>query len=246
MSPSTYHVVKRSCGSWHVCHCSTLQGQPASSIVLCLRGYPDRGAVDRLFLALAWQLAESVPKTRPYIESALQIEPLLYAKSINIQVNQLVGEVFEHLRDKPSLRPERSLVIIDGVDECATEKRHPCRCIRRKVCTQRRYPEILGRRILPNFHKGNISPLPSNEDIHHLVSKASGQFIYTSTVIKFNDDDDCNPKEQLDIILKLRTVNSSSPYAQLNQLYIQILSQQSDIKLLRDVFVLLIALGLPR
>ena len=43
------------------------------------------------------------------------------------------------------------------------------------------------------------------------------------------------------IILKLRAV-SSSPYAQLDQLYIQILSQHPDIKLLRDVFVLIIAL----
>ncbi len=55
----------------------------------------------------------------PHIESALQMVPLLYAKSI-----QLIGEVrvSEYLRDKPILRPERSLVIIDGVDECATEQ----------------------------------------------------------------------------------------------------------------------------
>ncbi len=96
------------------------------------------------------------------------------------------------------------------------------------------------------FTKRNISSLPSDEDINHLVSKASGQFVYASTIIKFIDDDDCNPREQLDIILKLRTVNSSSPYAQLDQLYLQILSQQSDIKLLRDVFVLIIALGITQ
>ena len=95
------------------------------------------------------------------------------------------------------------------------------------------------------FTKRNISPLTSNEDIHCLVSKASGQFIYASTIIKFIDDDDCNPREQLDIILKLRTVNSSSPYAPLDQLYIQILAQQPDIRFLRDVFVLIIALGDP-
>ena len=142
-----------------------------------LRNTPYRGVADRLFFTLAWQLAKSIPETRPYIETALQMEPLLYAKSINIQFNQLIGEVFEHLHDKPILRPEGSFVIIDGVDECATErdqklflaliagalahtsiplrflscsrpgsyqgnvqlgkheKRHACRCIRRKVCT---------------------------------------------------------------------------------------------------------------
>jgi len=57
----------------------------------------------------------------------------------------------------------------------------------------------------------NISPLPSNEDIHHLIS-TSGQFIHASAVIEFINDDDRNPGEQLDIILKLCTVNSSLPY----------------------------------
>ncbi|KAF8347420.1 hypothetical protein F5887DRAFT_1131099 [Amanita rubescens] len=40
-----------------------------------LRNTPDRGVADRLFLTLAWQLARSIPETRPYIESALQMEP---------------------------------------------------------------------------------------------------------------------------------------------------------------------------
>jgi len=96
------------------------------------------------------------------------------------------------------------------------------------------------------FTKCHISPLPSDSDIQHLVKKASGQFIYASTVIKFIDDEDCHPKEQLDIILNLRPVASSSPYAQLDQLYIQILSQQPDVRLLRDVFVLIIALDPAR
>ena len=254
-----------------------------------LRNTLDRGVADRLFLTLAWQLAKSIPQTRPYIESALQIEPLLYAKSVNIQFDQLIGQVLENLlRDQPSLRPERSLVIIDGVDECATEQdqklllgliadalAHTSIPLRFLICSR---PEahiketfnlenmknvtrvvVLDEKFAPNddiqryledeffriFTKRNISPLPSDEDIHHLVSKASGQFIYASTVIKFIDDDDCNPREQLNIILKLRTVNSSSPYAQLDQLYIQILSQRPDVKFLRDVFALIIARGQP-
>ncbi len=250
------------------------------------RSTPDRGVADRLFLILAWKLARSIPETRPYIESALQMEPLLYAKSINIQFNQLIGKVFEHLR---GLRPERTLIIIDGVDECATDQdqilfltliadalAHINIPLRFLICSR---PEphiketfnlenmkdvtrvvILDEKFEPNddirryvedeffriFTKRNISPLPSNEDIHYLVSKASGQFIYASTVVKFIENDDYDPREQLDIILKLRTVNSSLPYAQLDRLYIQILSQQSDIKLLRDVFVLIIALGVAR
>ena len=88
-----------------------------------LRNTSDRGVTNRLFTTLAWQLAKSIPETRPNIESALQMEPLLYTKSINVQFDYLIVKVFENLlRDKPGLRPEKSLVIIDGVDECATEQ----------------------------------------------------------------------------------------------------------------------------
>ena len=252
-----------------------------------LRNSPDRGGADRLFLTLAWQLAKSIRETRSYIESALQIEPLLYAKSVNVQFNQLIGQVFQNLlHDKPDLRPEKSLVIIDGVDECAPEQdqklfltliadalAHTNIPLRFLICSRPEAhiketfdPEImqnttrtivLDETFAPNndirkyledeffriFSKRNTSSPPSNEDVHHLVSKASGQFIYASTIIKFIDDDDCQPKEQLAIILKLRPVTSSSPYAQLDQLYIQILSRQPDVRFLRDVFVLIIALG---
>ena len=107
----------------------------------------------------------------------------------------------------------------------------------------RRYLEDELVRIFTNRH---ISPLPSESDIQYLVPKASGQFIYASTAVKFIDDDNCNPREQLDIILELRPVNSSSPFALLDQLYKQILSQQPDVRFLRGLFVLIIALGEPR
>ena len=88
------------------------------------------------------------------------------------------------------------------------------------------------------FKKRNISSLPSDTDINHLVSKASGQFIYASTV-------DYSPSEQLDIVLKLRPASPPSPYAQLDKPYIQILSQQPDVRSLRDISVIIIALGDP-
>ena len=95
------------------------------------------------------------------------------------------------------------------------------------------------------FTKRQISPLPSDGDIYRLVHKSSSQFVYASIVIKFVDDEDYNPREQLDIILKLRTVPSSSSFAQLDLLYHQILSQQPETRFLRDAFVLIIGLGRP-
>ena len=95
------------------------------------------------------------------------------------------------------------------------------------------------------FTKRQISSFPSDADIDPLVFKSSGQFIYASTVIRFVDDEDCHPRQQLDIILKLRTAHSPSPFAQLDLLYLQILSQQHDTRFLRDAFVPILALGRP-
>ena len=253
-----------------------------------LRNTPDRGVADRLFTTLAWQLATSIPETRQYTETALNMERLLHSKPISIQFNHLVLEVFKNLlHDKPGLHLDRSLVIIDGVDECVNEYdqrlfltliadalAHSSIPLRFLICSRpeahikeifsmenvknvtrtveldekfapsddiRRYLKDKFSRI---FTKRNISPLPSDSDVYHLISIASGQFIYASTVIKFIDDDDRDPREQLNIILQLRSV-ISSPYAQLDQLYIQILSQQPDVRLLRDVFALIIGRGQP-
>ena len=88
-----------------------------------LRNDPDRDIAHRLFATLTWQLAKSIPKTQPYIESALQMEPLLLTKSINVQFDYLIVKLFQNLlRDNPGLRPEKYLVIIDGLDESATEQ----------------------------------------------------------------------------------------------------------------------------
>jgi hypothetical protein len=86
------------------------------------RNTSDRGVADRLFLTLAWQLAMSIPEIRPYLESALKIEPSVHTKSIDVQFDLLFVQVFEKLlRNNPNLRPQRSLVIIDAVDECAND-----------------------------------------------------------------------------------------------------------------------------
>ncbi|KAJ7918017.1 hypothetical protein B0H13DRAFT_308516 [Mycena leptocephala] len=68
-------------------------------------------------------------------------------------------------------------------------------------------------------------PWPSPETINNLVHKSSGYFIYASTVIKFIDDKNFRPTERLAIITEMTEHLSESPFASLDQLYIQILSQ---------------------
>ncbi|KAJ7493110.1 hypothetical protein B0H11DRAFT_2007266 [Mycena galericulata] len=71
-------------------------------------------------------------------------------------------------------------------------------------------------------------PWPSSEALDYLVKKSSGYFIYAATVIKFVDDKDFRPTQRLDIILgtaSSESLEDTSPFSALDQLYIQILSQ---------------------
>ncbi|KAJ6584075.1 hypothetical protein DFH09DRAFT_911052 [Mycena vulgaris] len=68
-------------------------------------------------------------------------------------------------------------------------------------------------------------PWPSPDIIHQLVSKSSGYFIYTSTVIKFIDDRNFRPTDRLEIIMGLTVPDFGMPFAKLDQLYTQILSE---------------------
>ncbi|KAJ7678053.1 hypothetical protein DFH06DRAFT_1167737 [Mycena polygramma] len=68
-------------------------------------------------------------------------------------------------------------------------------------------------------------PWPSPQEIHNLVEKSSGYFIYASTVIKFVDDRNFRPTERLAIIVGMAESPLGSPFAALDQLYTQILSE---------------------
>ena len=266
-------------------------GEQLAASFFFLRNSSDRGTATRLFTTLAWQLAQNIPELLSYIESAIKTEPLFPTKSLDIHFDCLIIQPLrELLRDKPDFCLQKSLVVIDGVDECAPDrdqmvflrligdtlsKTHiPLRfliCSRPEAHIQavfesevmagitraislndqfgpdddiRRYLEDELARICAE-HKLSALEWPPGKALDQLVSKSSGQFIYASTVVKFIDDIYDDPRERLDIVLKTRPVNSVSPFAELDELYIQILSQQPNTRLLRDLFTLIIALREP-
>ena len=77
------------------------------------------------------------------------------------------------------------------------------------------------------------SPWPSKDDLQMLVWRASGQFIYAATVIKFVDSDTDlhTPEEKLNIILKPSPMQAAA-FSELDRLYTQILSVYSDSEVL--------------
>jgi hypothetical protein len=69
---------------------------------------------------------------------------------------------------------------------------------------------------------------PSDSDIQSIVNKAPGHFIFASTVPKFVDDDPGNPEYLLDITQDRALAPfgcTRQPYAELDQLYVTILSR---------------------
>ncbi|KAF7330621.1 NACHT domain-containing protein [Mycena sanguinolenta] len=89
-------------------------------------------------------------------------------------------------------------------------------------------------------------PWPAPQIINSLVRKSSGYFVYASTVIKFVDDKDFRPTERLKrIITGSREADEESPFAALDLLYTQILSQiPARRQLLRILTVLTAKLNL--
>jgi hypothetical protein len=89
-------------------------------------------------------------------------------------------------------------------------------------------------------------PWPSYRVIDDLVKRASGQFIYPATVLKFVDDPNYRPTDRLDIITSIPPMASPAsnpkPFAGLDGLYSQILSTARDKQRSLEILGALIAI----
>ena len=72
------------------------------------------------------------------------------------------------------------------------------------------------------------SSWPSEGEVERLVQKSSGQFIYASTVIKFIDSHRHWPPDRLDIIFGISPRGKATPFAEIDSLYLHILTSASD------------------
>jgi hypothetical protein len=73
---------------------------------------------------------------------------------------------------------------------------------------------------------------PSPNDIRDLIYRASGQFIYASTVMKFIESRQHLPPKRLDIVLGVSSrTPDDTPFAQLDAMYHHIFSRISNLNL---------------
>ncbi|KAF9526152.1 hypothetical protein CPB83DRAFT_501346 [Crepidotus variabilis] len=68
-----------------------------------------------------------------------------------------------------------------------------------------------------------LAPWPSDSTINDLVWRASGQYLFASTILRFVGDEYSNPVEQLQVILTLHPRRSSA-FSEMDDLYTQILN----------------------
>ncbi|KAF9543142.1 hypothetical protein CPC08DRAFT_824194 [Agrocybe pediades] len=73
---------------------------------------------------------------------------------------------------------------------------------------------------------------PSDASLGELVRKASGQFIYADTVVKYVSSNQHNPMERLELVLAPRHNHKDTPFAELDALYMHILSEIEDVETL--------------
>ena len=71
---------------------------------------------------------------------------------------------------------------------------------------------------------------PTQEALEILIQKSSGQFIYAATAIRFVESYRHRPSERLNIILGISPHGKINPFAELDALYIHLLSSVEDIE----------------
>ncbi|KAJ7062052.1 hypothetical protein C8F01DRAFT_123553 [Mycena amicta] len=89
---------------------------------------------------------------------------------------------------------------------------------------------------------------PSQQNLDLLVQKASGQFIYAATVLKFVDDEYSDPQERLRLILNVNPSSdegSISAFTDLDLLYRMILSTNPNIALVKRILGAYFVLSTP-
>ncbi|TFK24026.1 hypothetical protein FA15DRAFT_704985 [Coprinopsis marcescibilis] len=78
-------------------------------------------------------------------------------------------------------------------------------------------------------------PWPSQDELGDLIRKASGQFIYASTVIRYVDDPWNTPTDRLNVVLSSQLPADHNPLEALDNLYLTILNRSPKRSLTMEV-----------
>src|SRR6266567_7584337 len=88
------------------------------------RNDPSRSNVRPLIATIAYQITLNIPDVRDAILGAIERDPLIFSKSLSVQLKSLIAEPLQPLVEAGFFNEptSRRLVIIDGLDECSEPK----------------------------------------------------------------------------------------------------------------------------
>ncbi|KAF9533125.1 hypothetical protein CPB83DRAFT_845869 [Crepidotus variabilis] len=86
------------------------------------RTSPLRNNAKRLAASLAYQLARSIPSTLPHIAACIENHPAIFESSLGDQLEKLFAHPVRQACENTELNHQPRLVILDGLDECATPR----------------------------------------------------------------------------------------------------------------------------
>ena len=148
------------------------------------RGKTGRDRGHFLFSTIAYQLALKVPGLRQHVNHIMELNPTLHTKSMDVQLQFLIIDAFQHLSSLPQ-RPY--LVIIDGLDECHDK------------ATQQLILRLLCETI--TVHKLPLRFLIGSRPESHICDSFDQESLYTVTrrVIL---DETFNPRRDIQVFLR--------------------------------------------
>ncbi|PPQ73083.1 hypothetical protein CVT24_009447 [Panaeolus cyanescens] len=85
------------------------------------RGEPGRNDASRFVTTLAYQMALSIPATRPYIEQQIMHDMSIFQQSLSCQLDALIIAPLQSIRAQyPDQMPAElpNTLVVDGLDEC--------------------------------------------------------------------------------------------------------------------------------
>ena len=237
----------------------------------------------RLIATISYQLLDSIPEARSFIEAAVTKDPLIFMRSLKYQIEHLIVDPLKQMRAGTQNLSLPRLILIDGLDECLPKSSQrnilmaihtafgqDCFPFRVLICSRAELNirEVFGSELADLTHRISLDDQynpdeditlylrssfseigrkhrqnrgamcsypppswPSEKVIQTLVSKASGQFIYAATVIRYIDVHHGRPDERLKVVLGLLESQSSKPFSELDKLYQEIFSVVEDMSL---------------
>ena len=74
-----------------------------------------------LIATIAYQITQSIPEARSFIEEAAAKDPLIFMKSLSSQIRHLIVHRLKYMLAGPHTSSFPMLIVIDGLDECFSE-----------------------------------------------------------------------------------------------------------------------------